>query len=191
MLPTNSPIPSWTWSQYKSTVLQHLTPFSEDIAQRALQMYAPETAITPEYQYTSMVGDARVTCPMYVLANVTAHHFQSPVYHAVTTAAPHEPVSFIGSLGRYAFHAWDLLAFFGDWAGLGYQPSASDQDFQLVMRHQVMAFARDGRPLDTQWKSARLCTALLSAQLTFVEIYSKERCDFWMDHGFFSYAWIN
>ena len=191
MLPANSSIPSWTWSQYRSTVLERLTPFSEDIARRALQLYSPETAVTPEFLYTSISSDMRGTCPMHVLANVTAHHFRSPVYHAVVTAAPDDPLSFFGTVGRYAFHGWDTLAFFGDWAALGYQPSTSDLDFQQVMRQQVMAFARDGRPLDPQWDSARACTALLSDHVTIVDSYSKERCDFWMDHGFFSYAWIN
>ena len=191
LLPSSPSIVSWSWPQYNSTMLELLTPFSEDIALRALELYAPETAVTPEYLYTSVISDMRVTCPMHVLANVTAHHFRSPVYHAVITSAPHTPIDFSGSLGRYAFHGWDSLAFFGDWTALGYQPSTSDLDFQQVMRQQVMAFARDGRPLDPQWNSARTCTALLSDHVTVVDSYSKERCDFWMGHGFFSYAWIN
>lgn len=189
--PFDPTIYNWTWAHYAEVVKTQLTPYSPDIATAALQLYPANDFFSPEYQYTSMVSDIRTTCPVSALANVTSSHFLSPVYRAVVTDAPSSPVNITGALSRYAFHGWDLLVFFGDFASFHYQPSARDLAFQKVLREQVASFARDGHPGAPVWDTVRTCVALLSDHVFPVEQYNRNRCDFWFKNGFYSYAWIN
>jgi carboxylesterase type B len=192
LAPFDSNMFNWTWGHYEAVVREQLTPFSPDLATTALEIYPPTgDYFSPEYQYTSMVSDIRVTCPVQVLADVTASHFTSRVYRAVVIASPSTPLDIAGSPARYAFHAWDIVAFFGDFQGLQYAPSKMDKEFQKVLRDQVMSFVRDGRPEAPVWDTARTCVALLSDHVFPVEQYNRNRCDFWLQNGFFSYALIN
>ena len=192
LAPFDPTISTWSWPHYTATVRSQLTPFSPDVAETALELYPSRDSFTPEYQYSSLVADLRVTCPVHVLANATDLRFRSPVFRAVVTAAPSNPVNLFNvSAAHYAFHGWDLIVFFGNFQGFGFQPSAMDLGFQKVLRQQVMAFARNGRPEAPVWDTALRCTALLSDHVFPVEHYNKNRCDFWLGHGFFSYAWIN
>ncbi|KAK7113153.1 para-nitrobenzyl esterase-like [Littorina saxatilis] len=210
LLPFDPNISSWSWRHYTATVKQQLSPFSPRIAQRALRLYPAAPAftrshpsgrpgqgerrntgskVTPEYQYTSLVSDVRVTCPVNVLANVTSAKFRSPVYRGVVTSCPSRPVMLPdGSTARYAFHGWDLFVFFGNFAAWGFHPTQADLQFQKMLRQQMVAFARDGRPEAPVWETARTCTALLSDHVFPVERYNKIKCDFWLGHGFLSHA---
>lgn len=192
LLPFDPTISHWTWPHYQTTVRQQLTLFGEDVAARALALYPYSSHYTPEYQYTSLISDIRATCPVHVLANVMSAHFRSPVYRGVITAAPSSPVNvFNVTSARYAFHMWDVMVFFGDFHVLGFHAEEKDLRFQTVLRQQVMAFARDGRPEAPVWENYSACTALISDHVFPMEHYNKDKCDFWLREGFFSYAWIN
>ena len=127
-----------------------------------------------------------------VLTDAAASHWTSPVYRAVVTGAPSSP-PFARSNGHtiYAFHGWDSNVFFGDFANFGFTPTAEDLAFQNVLRTQFKSFMLNGQPEEATWKSARTRVAVLDDHVFTVEQYNKARCDFWLNNGFFSYAWIN
>nr|KAG5710474.1 hypothetical protein BaRGS_022292 [Batillaria attramentaria] len=192
LMPFDPTISHWTWPHYRAIVKEQLTPFGTQVAQKALELYPSSSRYSPEFQYTSLVTDIRATCPVHVLANVTSSHFRSPVYRGIVTASPSQPVNaFNISSARYAFHCWDAFTFFGDFGALGFQPQTKDLDFQRMLRQQVITFARDGRPESPVWQTYGTCTALISDHVFPEDHYNRDKCDFWLREGFFSYAWIN
>lgn len=184
-MPFDLDIRNWTWSRYESEVRKRLAPFGEDVADTALELYPPEDQLTPEYQYTSMVSDIRFTCPTDAMADAAAALSHAPVYRAVVTSFPSHPITVLHSLWRptYAFHSWDLLAFFGDFAALRFTPEKLDLDFQRVLRQQVMTLARDGQPEAPVWQPFHSCTALLSDHVFPVDHFNRDRCSYWLKKG--------
>ena len=56
----------WNWTTYENKVTEQLSLFSPAIAAQALQLYPSNDFYTPEFQYTTMISDARVMCPIQV-----------------------------------------------------------------------------------------------------------------------------
>jgi len=88
---------------------------------------------------------------------------------------------------------WDLVAFFGFPSEVGYQPSTKDKDFKNALRREFGDFMKKGSVKTESWKAYPNKTALFTddgVQMQEKE-YHKKQCDFWLNNGFFSYAWIN
>lgn len=192
MLVPSDDIRNMTWSQFSTLVREELTVFSPQIGEMALELYPSSDKYTPEYQYTSIISDMRATCPVHMLAEVLSGHFRSPIFRGIITARPSLPSSLFGEFTcTNACHAWDLYSFFGDFKAIAFHPEKFDLDFQLLMRQQIMTFARDGRPEAPVWLPFRTCSVLLSDHVFALDHYNKDRCDYWLEQSFFSYAWIN
>ncbi|XP_076459937.1 neurotactin-like [Babylonia areolata] len=174
---------------------------SQPLAETALELYPPSPSLTPEYQYTSLVTDVCLTCPVHLLASAAAAgatssastRRHSPVFRGVVVASPSSPVNLLNvSSARYAFHGWDLLVFFGHFQAFGFRPSGSDLKFQKVLRQQVMGFAREGRPQAPVWEPTGAgCTALLSDHVFPAEGYERFRCKFWWGHHVVACGLVN
>lgn len=171
-----------------------MSPFGPGIAERAIQLYPPGDDHTPELMYTSMITDLRSSCPSDVISDIAAKSFSSPVYRAVINALPSIPFSMDGEFTcKYAFHGFDSIALFGTFKTFGLYPSASDLEFQKVLRQMIVNFAHDGRldVPDRKPSQGRSSVALVSDVISVADDYIKDRCEFWMSNGFYLYAWIN
>ncbi|XP_076459354.1 neurotactin-like [Babylonia areolata] len=188
----------WTWERYTAavrTALAPLGPSSSGISEKALLLYPATSAVSPQRQLTRMTSDVLVTCPVRLLVKAASSTFRSPVFQAVVTSSPSSvPFAAAKTLNDSVIHNpfalytgdWDLLAFFGDFDFLGFRPSKKDFDFQRLVRREVVAFAREGRPETRYWDAAQNCTALLSDHVFPVRSYNKERCQFWVASGLYS-----
>lgn len=191
-MPSDNSIMNWTWAQYESQINATAGSFGRQILQVLEKLY-PSGSITPEYQYTSMASDIRSNCPNDVLALHAASNFRSPVYRYVVTSWPSVPVHPVGLPfpARYAFHMWDVFAFFGFIPNYIQNPKPSDLNFQSNVQKEVLAFVRTGRPLSSDWQPVPDSVALLSDTTEVTNAYNPLQCEFMMQNGFFSYAWIN
>ena len=182
---------NWTWSQYVANVFYKLEPFGSLIRQEALTLYPPDV-VTPEFQYTSMASDLRVNCPSDVMSTVMASTFNSSVYRYVVTSRPSVPVYAEGAFpASYSFHMWDILAFFGFIPDYIANPTTDDIAWQKNVQNEVLTFVRNGVPSTSSWKPYPEVTAALSHVTTPTPAYNPVQCEFWLNNGFFAYAWIN
>ncbi|XP_066556696.1 para-nitrobenzyl esterase [Amia ocellicauda] len=196
--PAYSNISSWSWDDYRWFVKEKLKAFGEDVATQALKLYpstekCPTPDRCPERLYTTMVSDLRVTCPNNDLARRAASALKSPVYRYVVTYTPSREVktsSLLPFPSRFAFHALDAFGFFGTLQSILGQSSREDLDFQRVVKTNFIEFAKKGE-MPSDWPRYPTQTALLSNNLSLSKAFSSERCQFWKDRGFYSYAWIN
>ncbi|KAJ7330644.1 hypothetical protein OS493_022259 [Desmophyllum pertusum] len=184
--------------EYRARVQNRLGNFSVDVADSVLNMYnqtlSNGTFPSLQFAYTSMVTDLRATCPNNRVAKTASQGFKSSVYRYVVTNRPTSPVSgLFGFPSTFAFHMWDLLAFFGFPSEVGYQPSAKDKNFMKDLRREFGEFINKGTVKQESWKEYPSKTALFADNGVQVpaDEYHKEQCDFWLNNGFFSYAWIN
>ncbi|XP_029001168.1 para-nitrobenzyl esterase [Betta splendens] len=199
-----SPLPgnisTWTWNDYSWFVTEKLKTFSRDLPKAALDLYpssgpCPTRERCPEWAYTTMASDIRVTCPNNDLAERAAAALHSPVYRYVVNYTLSGPVNSSGDLlpfpSRFSFHCLDILAFFGslDFT-LGKPPSDQDLSFQRLITHHLVNFARTGK-MEKEWPEYPSATALLSDHLTAAQNYSAERCRLWKENGLYAYAWMN
>lgn len=184
---------NWTLSNYTEHVHAILGTFSTDIANEALKLYPPLSAYTPEYLFTTMGADVRVTCGNDVMASHAAQSFTPPIYRYVATSTPSAPVHPLDSpfASVYAFHLWDSFAFLGTIDQYIKEPKASDIAFQKLMQKEFSNFAMFGVPATKEWLPYPNSTAILNENITIVKEYSPNKCKFWLDNGFFSYSWIN
>lgn len=146
-----------------------------------------------QFSYTSMVTDLRVTCPKNEVAKNASAGLKSPVYQYVVTNLSSKSVNLFGFNSTFAFHFWDLVAFFGFPSEFGYQPSGKDKAFMKELRREFGEFINKGNVKDESRKPYPSKTAFFSDSGVEVptEEYHKKQCDFWLRNGFFSYAWIN
>lgn len=187
-----------TWDAYSSYVKEKLFPFIGKNVKKVLVMYnksLPDgSSPSPQFSYTSMGSDIRMTCPNNLLALNASRGFKNQVYRYVVTNAPSKPVNCFGSPTTLAFHLWDLIALFGfpkEVTG-NYSPSEKDVNFMKDLRQQFGRFIHN-EDLKA-WKKYPQHTALFTdngMKILDQDGYHKEECDFWLDNGFFSYAWIN
>ena len=188
-------------NEYRARVHKRLRTFgfNASTVELVLDMYNNtlfDGSSLPSLQlaYTSMVTDLRATCPNNKVAKTASEGFKSPVYRYVVTNRPSKPLSLFGFPSTFAFHMWDLVAFFGFPSELGYQPSEEDKAFMVDLRREFGEFInRKGNVKTEEWKVYPSKTALFTDEGVQVpgDEYHKEQCNFWLENGFFSYAWIN
>ena len=90
---------------------------------------------------------------------------------------------------------WDLIAFFGfPNATIGYNPSKNDLAFIRDLRRELGFFIHYCRVQNSGWYEFSNGIALFTDQgVHTLENggYHEKECLFWMENGFFYYAWIN
>ena len=90
---------------------------------------------------------------------------------------------------------WGLIAFFGfPNATIGYNPSKNDLAFIRDLRRELGFFIHYGRVQNSGWYEFSNGIALFTDQgVHTLENggYHEKECSFWMENGFFYYAWIN
>lgn len=190
------------WTTFSDYVNKTLGSFPRINTSQVLKLYGmsgrnfTESALdnqSIQFKFTSMVSDLRATCPNNQVAKNASQGFNNPVYRYVVTNRPSSPVFLFGFPATYAFHMWDLVAFFGFPSEIGYKPSAKDRDFMSDLRREFGEFMKKGSMKTKSWKVYPSKTARFTDSGVQVpdEEYHKEQCDFWLDNGFFPYAWIN
>ncbi|XP_061169446.1 para-nitrobenzyl esterase-like [Saccostrea echinata] len=190
--PSYNDLYNWTWSHYENVVTAKLGTFGLDVAKRALELY-PMYNVTPEYQFTSLVSDIRVTCPNDILTMKAAKSFKSPVYRYVVTSAPSAPIHLFGLPfpARYSMHAWDMLAFFGT-IGDYIAVQQSDKMFSDLVRREMLSFVHTGKPFTETWGTFGDSVAILNTTLSVAKYYHETECQYWMNAAkLWPYAWIN
>ena len=100
----------------------------------------------------------------------------------------HDGINFASS---YAFHSWDVNTFFGFVKDYIKTPTAEDLQWQQNMRDEIVSFVRNGYPKTNTWLPYPDKTANLSVKTNPLSAYNPVKCQFWLQNGFFSYAWIN
>ena len=185
-----------TWDDYSAYVKEKLFPFIGGNVSKVLAMYnksLPDgSPPSLQFSYTSMASDVRMTCANNVLAQNASRGFKSPVYRYIVTNAPSTPVDLIGFPATFAFHLWDLVAFFGFPKEVHYSPSKKDLSFMRDLRSEFSKFIHN--KTFESWNEYPQDTALFTDKGMKVlgkDGYHKQECDFWLGNGFFSYAWIN
>lgn len=195
LLPADTDVKSWNSSQYEDYVKSRLDSFGSDISKRALELYKFTNGSSPECLLTTMTSDARLNCANDLLADaMVAGSGGKAVYRYVITARPSDVVPYLGLpfSPEYSFHCIDSFAFFGTMKNFYKQPlKESDLSFQSVMRREILSFATTGKVSSEEWKTYPTSTALLDTDVTPINRYQPERCEFWLKNGFFSYAWLN
>ena len=164
--------------------------FSASEINTVLNMY---NSTNLQFAYTSMVSDLRTTCPNNKVATNASEGLTSSVYRYVMTNRPSNPVSLFGFPSTFAFHMWDLVAFFGFPSEVGYKPTEKDKNFMKDLRREFGEFINKGTVKNESWKAYPHRTSLFTDNGVEVpaDEYHKKQCNFWLDNGFFSYAWIN
>lgn len=192
-LPTPPDLKSWTWEDYTSHVHKKLDTFGEEVSTKALAMYPPSPSYTPEYAFTSLGSDLRVTCPNDVMTAHAAESFKSNVWRYVVTSQPSVPVNAIGVpfASKYSFHMWDYIAFSGFISHYIEKPSASDEAFEQTMTQEILSFVRTGLVKTSAWKPYPASVALFNTSTEVSAGFKSKFCDYWLKNSFFSYAWIN
>ena len=176
---------------FKKYAQTHLEPFlGRNKTIMALNMY-PGTA---QYSFLTLGSDIAVNCPDDVIALNASQGFRSTVYRYVVTNSPSEPVHVDGFICQYAFHMWDLIAFFGFPHELNYKPSERDMEFMRDLRRELGTFIHHRRVYGKSWREYPNATALFTnngVEVLTNRGYHEKECSFWMENGFFPYAWIN
>ncbi|XP_060582943.1 para-nitrobenzyl esterase-like isoform X2 [Ruditapes philippinarum] len=195
-----APIPrkfqNWTWqtNDYKDHVTKKLGTFNNMIARAALNLY-PVNVSTPEFQYTTMVTDARIGCATDYLATVLASGMTSPVYRYVATyyTKGHSAKPFGTKYPvNYAYHGIDVFGFFQTMnVVLGAAPESLDTRWENHVQSEILAFVKTGSPATGDWLKYPDVTAELDTETKPFRSYHAAQCEFWLQNGFFSYSWIN
>ena len=184
------------WADYSAYVKEKLIPFIDKNVSEVLSMYnqsLPDgSSPSLQFSYTSMASDIRLTCPNNVLAQNASKGFKSPVYRYIVTNSPSAHIDLVGFPATLACHMWDLVAFFGFPKGFHYSPSKKDLCFMRDLRREFANFIHN-KPF-VSWHEYPQNTALFTDRGLKVlgeDGYHKTECGFWLDNGFFPYAWIN
>ncbi|KAL5005845.1 hypothetical protein ScPMuIL_017003 [Solemya velum] len=179
-----------TKDYYIEYITSKLSSFDDDVLRTALMLY--KTNKSPEYQFTTMVTDVRLTCATDKLATAAALNFRSPVFRYVVTFSPSVPSNGMGYdySASYAFHGADSLAFFGSLEESMDSFSESDAAFQRNLKTAVLSFVKSGKP-QACWKPFPQTTALLNHDITVTYAYHVRQCQFWSENGLLKYGWIN
>uniref|UniRef100_A0A673BZJ4 Carboxylic ester hydrolase n=1 Tax=Sphaeramia orbicularis TaxID=375764 RepID=A0A673BZJ4_9TELE len=193
--PTVGNISEWTWGDHNWFVTEKLSTFNTSLPKQALDLYpssapCPTTDRCPEWSYTTMVTDIRVSCPNNDLAARAAAALRSPVYRYVVSHTPSGPLNSSSALlpfhSRFSFHCLDVVAFFGGLEeALGKPLSDGDRRFQDLITHHLVNFAKKGH-MDAEWPDYPSATAELSDRLSVRKDYQAERCRLWEDNGMFT-----
>lgn len=189
--PKHTDIESWTWDDYVNRVSEKMNTFPTINVSQVLGMY-PTGVISPEYQYTTMGTDIRVTCPVDVMTHAIESSYKAPVYRYVVTAFPTEPAYFYGVpfKAKYSAHGIDAFAFFNT-LRYYYQISKKDEELTDTLRKEIINFVKTGKTSTSRWDQFPDKTAVLSNSLVVTGGYHKQECSFWIKHGLLPYSWVN
>ena len=191
-MPAYDDLKNWTWTTYEEHVQNTIGTFGKLVYQTAMRLY-PSNISTPEFQFTSMASDIRVNCPNDVLTLYASSTFCSPVYRYIVTSKPSQPIHVGGRsfASSYSFHTWDVLAFFGFIKDYIKTPTARDLQWQQNVREEILSFVHHGYPKTVAWQPYPAVTANFSSSTGMLTSYNPVQCEFWLQNGFFVYAWIN
>ena len=174
-------------------VSERLDPFGGNITNASLSLYL-DADKDPEYVFTTMAADIRVTCGNDILANYAAGNLKANVYRYIATYQPSSPCNAFesGFWAKYAFHGIDHYAFLDTlYFVMEDRTNSADERFGDILRDNIMSFVHNKKPKNADWKPWPNNTALFGEEITVTEAYHEEECNFWKDNDFFSYAWIN
>ena len=190
--PTYMDLNNWTWTQYDEHVQKSIGSFGNLVYKTAMTLY-PSGVISPEYQFTSIASDIRANCPNDIMAMYAAATFKSQVYRYVVTSWPSKPVNAVGIPfpASYSLHMWDVFAFFGFIKDYIKNPTMADLQWQQNVRDEVLSFIHLGHPKSDTWLQYPEVTANFSSVTKAIPAFHPVQCAFWLQNGFFSYAWIN
>lgn len=169
----------WTWKDDDVYLQLHLDTLVSNLANLSRSHYPHQ--VSPEYQFTSMVTDIRVTCPTNLQVELISQSFHSSVYRYVVTSVPSRSFHHAGRQKQYAFQSWDLLAFHGTISSYLDNPTKEDLQFTHNIRQMAFEFARTGRL--AHWKQYPQATIVMSKQCEPVSDYKYRTCRFWKDYG--------
>lgn len=137
-----------------------------------------------------MVSDLRALCPADLQAHAVARLLRAPVHRLVVTAAPSAPVRYNGFRKKHAFHAWDVIALFGDFRRLLDAPGRRDARLTRNLRRVLADLVRGGPA--RRWRRYPEATGVVSAQIESARWYHATHCRFWVSRRLApEYAWIN
>lgn len=97
MAPSHSNISSSTWEDNHNCVQGYLDTCPANISAHALALY-PDGVESPEYQYSTLTSDIRITCPNKVMANILSKYFKSPVYRYVLRQRQLYPINIFSGI---------------------------------------------------------------------------------------------
>ncbi len=182
--PTN--LPQWSWKDYDIYLTSKLSSFGENLTAKATVLYPHQ--VSPEYQFTSMVTDIRVTCPTNRQALGMATTFKSPIYRYIVTSIPSKPVNQQGHVMTYSYTGWDLLAFFGTIPHYIDNPSKNDLLFGHLLRQILLDFVNDGEM--ATWKQFPEVTGVISNEIVMAQNFKEQECELWFANSMYpDYAW--
>lgn len=169
---------------------------------------------SPKKIYLNMVSDIRQTCPINELASsmsLAGHHVsryivtnapssiqQSP--HLANQLDSHNVIqkSDIKDRPEYAYHTWDLFAFFGFQFNQDFNAQESDLKFQKLIRQMVKNFVHKqdithNQPTMAAAKSYHHDNIILriNNSITLIKNYKVDECEMWKKHLDRSYAWVS
>ena len=180
----------WTQEELNTYISSKLDSFGVDITKRCLQLYP--LAENARATLNKIITDARATCGSHLVAEKASSAFASRVFRYYVTSKPSRPVYAFGLPfpAEYAFHGWDIFAFFEEipyWMN-GASPSNADTEFMKVIQENIMHFVHTGVPKENEWTEYPR-TALISDSLSYADNHLGEKCAFWLSNGFFNYTW--
>ncbi|XP_054707902.1 carboxylesterase-like [Uloborus diversus] len=187
----------WKWSQLSKYVVTSLDSFGPGISHEALELY--NTSLngdiqSPEEVYSTMVSDLRQTCPIDHMIHFIANASTVPLYRYVITSTPSIPIKILGYPSSYAFHQWDVVAFFDHMEHYLDAPTSTDFTFRDELHRMVRAFIRSGGMRDPipGWNMYPLNMAQISRDnVTIIKSYHEDKCNFWKSKGFEDFAWVS
>ncbi|GFX74289.1 uncharacterized protein TNCV_3452371 [Trichonephila clavipes] len=103
-------------------------------------------------------------------------------------------VKTLGYPSSYAFHPWDVIAFFDHMEHYIESPTTNDYIFRDELHRMVRAFVRSGgkRSPIPGWEQFPKNIALFTRDnVTIIQNYHQDKCSFWKENGFEDYAWVS
>ena len=196
-------IRSWTSDDLHSYVAARLGTLETGLTNRSIAAYSAPPTTTPAstthardagYTFTTVATDVRVTCGNNRLAALAADAMTSPVYRYVVTSCPARGARALNVdfSAKYAFHGWDIYAFFDTYESItpGSHASDADKRFSAAMQDNVLFFIKNGKPRDRHWLPYPESVALIGQRVHVNSTYNSHQCsDLW--RSYFKYSWTN
>ena len=182
---------NWSEEELNKYVASKLDPFGEEVTKKCLELYPFHK--NARLTLNRIMTDLRATCGNHLLTEKAANSMKSGVFRYYVTSMPSRPVYAFGLpfTCEYAFHGWDIFAFFEEipfWMK-GAELSESDKNFMKNIQNNIMYFVHHGKPKAQEWTEYPR-TAIISDSLSYEDYHLKDKCDLWLSHGFFNYTWV-
>lgn len=196
---------SFSADTYKTaTLLYNVTSHHDPQSSRA----------SPKETYLTMVTDIRQLCPANELAEsmrIRQHRVKRYIVQTIPSSQPElsspelsanhnaisqpdarnqEDVMNLHPRPTFAFHTWDLFAFFGFQFDPNFEPSQRDLTFQTNIRQMVKKFVHD-KPVEGDKSDSLFAVYAKDARVEQVAGYKERECKMWRDHLDRLYAWVS